>query len=183
MRVSRFSWRWRSWVRTLRGHVDHDQPNTKANKCTRAGLLSKDHQDHPCPTPLSLTVNPDNDDNDGSYHDDISQVCGAQRVDPAGSSHHWGSHVCDGHRQGAWGQRERVVPADMTSHPSEGFPHERVSDQKHPAWIFPCDRGWWAHVPQNMCMSSMSGLYYTEESASLTDCVRLSGGSTGARGQ
>lgn len=47
------------------------------------------------------------DDDDESYHDDVSQMRWAQSVDPARAPHHRGAHVSDGHRQRACGETER----------------------------------------------------------------------------
>lgn len=43
----------------------------------------------------------DDGDDDGSYHDDIGQMCRTQSVDPPGAPHHWSTHVGDGHCQRA----------------------------------------------------------------------------------
>lgn len=48
------------------------------------------------------------DDDDDSYHDDVGQMCRAQRVDPARAPHHWSAHVGDGHRQRACRQGDRL---------------------------------------------------------------------------
>lgn len=40
-------------------------------------------------------------DDDGSYHDDVGQMRRAQSIDSSGPTHHWSTHVGDGHRQRA----------------------------------------------------------------------------------
>lgn len=92
---------------------------------------------------IGTVIKCDNEgDNDGSYHDDVGQMRRAQSIDPTGAPHHWSTHVCDGHRQGTWrernGERERGGEERERERETEGekcSERERMSEKD-------CEKYW-----------------------------------------